>query len=149
MRWFMCDRTTTPRGAVKSTRLPFLSDHGTVKSASLADVRASRASRTCLSNSPRSVSVVSKLYPDDVAKLTSVSRSVCVSQPGIVATSCARCPNGNDFGCGFHGRHVCFSGFQHFSHRGNLGTEAQSARQIDADAGVNVPLCRQNGRTDG
>jgi hypothetical protein len=60
-----------------------------------------------------------------------------------------RCNQHPVIGHSHNGRHVCFSGLQHFSHRGNLGTEAQSARQIDADAGVNVPLCRQNGRTDG
>src|SRR5215208_3056867 len=35
-----------------------------------------------------------------------MSNSVCVStgvvHPGIIATSCARCPIGNDFACGLH-----------------------------------------------
>ena len=48
-------------------------------------------------------------------------------------------------GYSHNGQRVCFSGLQHLSDSGNLGTEAQSARQVDANAGVNISLCRQNG----
>ena len=48
-----------------------------------------------------------------------------------------------------NGQHVGFSGLQHFGHSGNLGTETQSARQVDADARVDVSFCRQNGRAHG
>src|SRR5437899_1972536 len=94
-------RTTVPRGAVKRTRAPRFNDHGTRKSASLHAARASRASRTFLSNPASSVSVVSKLYPGALARSRSVSRRVFVIHPGIHETSWARCPSANDLGCGF------------------------------------------------
>ena len=42
-------------------------------------------------------------------------------------------------------QNVCFSCLQHFGHRGNLSTETKAARQVDADASVNVSSCRQHG----
>jgi hypothetical protein len=59
----------------------------------------------------------------------------------------ARCHQNPSVGYRHNGQHVPFSCPQHVGHGGHFGTETQSARQLDANARVNVALGCQNGRT--
>jgi hypothetical protein len=61
----------------------------------------------------------------------------------------ARCHQNPSFGYSHHSQNVPFSGFQHLGHRSHLGTEPQSALQVDANARVHVALCCQNGSAHG
>jgi hypothetical protein len=61
----------------------------------------------------------------------------------------ARCHQNPSMGHRHNGQNVPFSCPQHVGHGGHLGTETQSARQLDANARVNVALCCQNGRPHG
>ena len=57
----------------------------------------------------------------------------------------ARCNQNPSIGHSHNCQNMCFSRPQHVGHSGNLGTETQSARQVNANARVNVAFYRQNG----
>ena len=61
----------------------------------------------------------------------------------------ARCNQNPSFRHSHNGQNVPFSCFQHVGHRGHLGTETQSALQVDANTRVNIALCRQHGSAHG
>ena len=85
------------------TLSPWRSVHSTSSASPVTSRSASRDVAAPSSNTSSSASVGSKLYfRSDFAKSSSVAVSVEPIHAGIHATSCARCPSGNDFSCGFH-----------------------------------------------
>ena len=80
---------------------------------------------------------------DGTLEILRLNLGYCLAAPP------ARSTQNPSIGHRHNGQNVGFSGLQHVGHRGHLGTETQSARQVNANARVHIAFCRQNGSAHG